>query len=244
MALQIPKRPSLGHVASLGALYDARTDSFVPLSILKSTPLPNATRSTDKHSTDIKFSKRDTYKEKFDSLSVGAELSASVLAGLVNVEGSGRYLTEKRDSNLIMQASMHYSVTTVDEELKITSSEFKDCLAFQVLESNVATHVVTGISWGAQCVITAKREVSVGEDRKQIEGNMDAQFGMLKLIGTNGKGTLEKDDKKQGVDHSFEVTVYGDVLANDGLVPTDFETAQNFIGNVHNYVKAANEGKG
>jgi GTPase SAR1 family protein len=244
MALQISKRPALGQVASLGVLYDARTDSFVPLSILKSTPLPNVARRTDRHSTNIKFSKRDTYKEKFDSLGVNAELSASVLAGLVSVEGSGRFLTEKRDSNFVMQASMHYSVTTVDEELNIMSNEFKDCLASQVLDGSVATHVVTGINWGAQCVITAKREVTVEEDRKQIEGNLDTQFDMLKLIGTNGKETLETADEKQSVDHSFKVTVYGDVLANDGLVPTNFETAQKFIRNVHNYVKAANEGKG
>lgn len=246
MANSVIKRPALGQVASLGNLYDARSDSFISLSMLKSSP-PDATlKIIDKHSTDIKLIRKDTYEEKFDNLGVNAELSASVLAGLASVEGSGRYLTDKRDSNLVMQASMQYAVTTVDEDLNITATELKDCLAFQALGADVATHVVTGISWGAQCVITAKTYVSSADDKKQIAGNLDAQFGVLKMIGlrTKGEAQLSKASDEQAVDHTFEVTVYGDVLANDGLVPTDFNSARSFVCNVHRYITAANGGKG
>lgn len=43
---------------------------------------------------------------------------------------------------------------------------------------------------------------------------------------------------------SFNVTVNGDVLANDGLLPTDFKKARQFIINMPQYIKSANGGKG
>lgn len=76
------KRPALGQIASLGTFYDARNDSFVHgLSLLRTAPPPAAVTTTDMHKTDIKFSKTDSYTEKFDRLGVRAELSASFLAG-------------------------------------------------------------------------------------------------------------------------------------------------------------------
>ena len=246
MLPNILKRPALGQIAPLGGLYDARSDTFIPLSLLKDVPPDSAVDTKQNHSTDIKFSKTDTYKEKFDRLDVEPELSASFLAGLVKVEGSGRYLSEKRETNRVIQSSMHYSITTVEEELNLTSGDIKKCLAFDTLDSDVATHVVTGISWGAHCVITAKSQGFLTQNESQIAGKLEAEFGILRLIGLGKKGAL--DGSKEGgvasAEHSFEVTVYGDVLANDGLVPTDFDGAQRFISNVHKYIADANQGKG
>lgn len=238
------KRAALGRMASLGSLYDGRTDSFLSLSLLRTTTPPSAVDSMENHSTDIKFSKEDTYKEKFDRMGVSAELSASFLAGLVSVEGSGRYLTDRRDSNLVMQASMHYNITTINEELNLTTKEVKDCLAFSTLETDAATHVVTGISWGAQCVVTAKREVALSEDREEITGALEAELGALRVIGLGGDTELKKAGGEKNAATSFEVTIYGDVLADDGMVPTDFNSAQRFLSNAHRYIAAANNGKG
>jgi predicted GTPase len=240
------KRAALGQMAPLGSLYDGRTDSFISLSLLRTTTPPSAVDTMENHSTDIKFSKTDTYKEKFDRMGVSAGLSASFLAGLVSVEGSGRYLTDRRDTNLLMQASMHYNITTMNEELNLTTKEVKDCLAFSTLETDAATHVVTGISWGARCVVTAKREVALSEDREEITGALEAELGALRMIGLGGGGDTElnKAGGEKNAATSFEVTIYGDVLADDGLVPTDFNSAQRFLSNVHRYIAAANNGKG
>lgn len=86
MMPSILKRPALGQIAALGSLYDARSDTFISLSLLKEAPPATSVETTQKHSTDIKFSRTDTYKEKFDRLEVEAALSASFLAGLVKVE--------------------------------------------------------------------------------------------------------------------------------------------------------------
>jgi len=44
------------------------------------------------------------------------------------------------------------------------------------MESNIATHVVVEISWGAQSVVTVKREIA----GIAVTGQFDAALGKLK----------------------------------------------------------------
>jgi hypothetical protein len=101
-------RPALGHVANLGTLYDARTDTFVPISLLPGQIPESAIKRTHNHTTSFEYSESDSFKEKFSKMGFNAELKASFLGGLVEVEGSGKYLNESRDTNRVKQVSMHY----------------------------------------------------------------------------------------------------------------------------------------
>src|SRR5436305_960723 len=98
---------------------------------------------------DVKVSFTDTYEGKFNKMNLGPELSASFLSGLVPVDGSGGYLNDLRDTNHIMQASLHYSVSTLHEKLDFTDPNLRQCLDMDVLQKGSATHVVAGIGWGA-----------------------------------------------------------------------------------------------
>jgi hypothetical protein len=244
--LEISKRAALGQVAALGSLYDARRDACIPVSLLREAPPATAVETTQIFSTDVRLSKTDTYKEKFDWLGVEGELGASFLAGLVKVDGSGLYLTDKRATNLVMQSSMHYSVTTVKENLNLAAKEIKNCFAFDPWDSDVATHVVTAISWGTRCVIAAKSQISVLQNRSQVAREMAAQFGLLASIGPEKKGAagISEEDSEDKAECSFEISVYSDVLANDGLVVNNFESARKFISNMDKYITTANDGKG
>jgi GTPase SAR1 family protein len=241
---KFPKRPALGNIASLGTFYDARTDTFVPISLLRTAPAAAAVTTTDIHKSDVRFSRTDTYTEKFKSMGVNADLSASVLAGLVNVEGSGRYLLDKRESNLSIQAALHYDITTVQESLNFFANEIKESLAFTQIDGDWATHVVAEIVWGAQNIVTLKRTVTQQEDRNEVEGQFTAAFDKLKIIKLGGTAELENESVDEEFTSSVEVTVYGDVLANDGLCPIDLHSAFRFLRNVPTYVAAANNGKG
>ena len=123
------KCPALGQACALGVLYDARTDSFVSLSLL-SQPAPPSAITTDIPSSVVKYCELDSYREKFNDLDVGPQLGASFLAGLVSVGGSGRYLTSMRESSQMVQRSLVYNINTSDllglewsgSELKSTPS--------------------------------------------------------------------------------------------------------------------------
>lgn len=242
------KRPALGQVASLGTLYDARSDTFMPLStppsnehsFLRGSPSARVITTTNIPTSDVKLSRNDTYKDKFDHMGIGPELGASFLAGLIGVEESGCYLNHERDGNLGMQASLHYNITTVHEKLEFGTGEVK-VLAFKKLEGS-ATHVVAEITWGARCIVTAKHQLSGGsDDRTEIEGRFEAELEALSIPGGADSG---KGNEEDSLRNPFEVTVYSDVVADDGLLPTDFDSAHKFISSLPRYIAGVNNGKG
>ncbi|KXX76913.1 Neoverrucotoxin subunit beta [Madurella mycetomatis] len=235
------KRPALGKFASLGDLYDARTDSF-GVSLFNADLPENAVKRADNPSTSMSISKTDTYKEKFKTFDMDSGLSASFLAGLVEVSGSGNFLKETSNSSLSTQMSLIYNTVSVEETLALAA--VMDIIAHDRLEDGLATHVVVGITWGAQCVVTTKSEVRHEEKVKEVSAKMEAELLKLKLAGAGAHAGLAVDRGKQDSETKFEVTVHGDIVADDGLVPCDLQSAQQFLSNVGRYMKKANNGKG
>jgi len=238
------KRPALGQIAplGLGSLYDARSDSFTSVSLLAKNPAKTPIVVTETHSSDLKISRSDTYKEKFKHLGMDSGLGASFLAGMVDVGGSGKYLKEKAKSSIYMQASLLYNITTVHEALNL--HDVKDSLAFEELEGSLGTHFVTGITWGAQCIVTAKCEASHEESWNEMAGQLKAELSKFKSVGAGGNASFQVEKEKHTFQSSFQVTVHGDVLPDSGLVPTDFEGVYQFLSNVPKYITKANNGKG
>ncbi|KAF3920073.1 hypothetical protein AA313_de0200452 [Arthrobotrys entomopaga] len=245
MMASVLKRPALGQTAFIGSLYDTRTDCFTGLSLFRSTLPENAIDKIQKHSTDIKFVKSGNYRDKFNCMDLNAELGASFLAGMVSVAGSGRYLDESSDSNLVAQCSMQYNVTTTDDSLNLTASGVKECLAYKCIDSDIATHFVVGISWGARCVVTAKQHLKTSEEVGEAIGALEGHLKYLGYPASGGiDGEMTSNNAQTKKDAKINIKVYGDILVDDNLVPTDLESAQRFIGNIHRYISTANDGKG
>jgi hypothetical protein len=143
-------RPALGEAASLGALYDARTDSFVQLSVIKNRPSPKAITTTDNYDSDIKYINHDSFKDKFSSLDIGAQLGASFLAGLVS----------RRLRKISLGTMRHQSRGPT-----ILDLQHQDCkreagvsdISWEAVDTGAATHVVSEIIWGSRNIMTASR---------------------------------------------------------------------------------------
>jgi len=237
------KRPSLGQIAELGDLYDARTDSFLSLSTLKASPPPSTLNRIDNLSRELEFTNNDTYAEKFNKMKLNAELGASFLSGLVSVNGSGRYLSETRTSSRIMQVSCLYNITTVREKLNFTAFTdpvLKSHLNLNVIQSGIGTHVVSEIEWGANSVVNARYKVADRTNQSEVQGILDAGLAGLKSI-VNTEGEFERAQKNSQT--SFEIRVNGDLVAGEDM-PTDFESAIQFIKKMPSRISASNGGKG
>jgi hypothetical protein len=121
----------------------------------------------------------------------------------------------------------------------------KSYLALQTLQLGGGTHVVVGITWGARSVVTVKHRFSESADRNEVEGQFQVEFSKFKsIMEIAGKASLQMETGQADRQMSFEVSVHGDVLANDGLLPTDFPKACTFISNIPKYIQSANGGKG
>ena len=234
-------RPALGQVAKLGTLYDARRDAFLPLSLLKAPPPPSSVIVTDNYASDVKVTFTDTYEEKLKQMNVDPELSASLLSGLVEVDGPGGYLSDVRDSNATVQASLLYKASTVHEKLNLMDPGLRNCLDLDVLQGGSATHVVAEIGWGALTVVVAKNILTGQNSQSEIEGVFKARFAVLESIAKDGIARYGSGDKG---DLYTSINVYSDVGSKDKWIPSSFQDVYQFVSSVPENIFETNGGKG
>lgn len=243
--MNLPQRPALGQVVAIGTFYDARNDSFQPLSLLnRELPLDGILRTSVQNKV-VQVSYVDSYEEKFGKMAVGTELGGSILAGLVNPGGAGRYLGETRETNETLQAALHHQITTVQETLNFMSNGIRDCLAFKVLRSSEVTHVVTGIEWGSQSIVTARHRLLNNIEVSGFESRFRAEVETFKEAIENPRPVNHGIPNGQiGTGISLGITAYSDILANEGIIMHNFQEAYEFLELMPSYIKNNNGGKG
>lgn len=250
MAMSPIKRPSLGQIAHLGDFYDARNDSFLSLSFLNCPPPPIAIGRTDNPKTEMNFIEKDTYEEKFRHLGVDAELGASILSGLISVGGVGHFLMDGRSSARTRHISCLYKLMTAHEKLHIgafmMNPELKAMLNFDALRSSPGTHIVTEIEWGASSALTVQYDVEETDSKTEVQTK--AGLGLDELnkimgVGAKAEANLQVGRETRTRQANFAIKVYGDFAADRDL-PTDFESAQEYVRRMSSCVAAYNEGKG
>lgn len=241
----LTQRPALGQIASIGSFYNARNDNFLPLSLLNKNLPSDGILRTSFEETVVNVSYVDSYEEKFERMGVGAELGGSILAGLVELGGCGCYLGETRESNQILQAALHYKITSVQERLDFVSSQIKNCLALTVLENSEVTHVVIGIEWGAQSVVTVRHWLLDSIERSKVDGRFRTEVEKFKLAVESLRSvSLEHSDGQREEEFSLEITAYSDIMAA-GFTMDNFKEAYEFIAMTgSNNIKYENGGKG
>uniref|UniRef100_A0A3Q1EVI9 Stonustoxin-like helical domain-containing protein n=1 Tax=Acanthochromis polyacanthus TaxID=80966 RepID=A0A3Q1EVI9_9TELE len=64
-----------------------------------------------------------------------------------------------------------------------------------ITDEDLATHVVTGILYGAQAFFVFDREVSENENHQDIQGDMKAMIKKIPCLSIDGDGSLKMKDK-------------------------------------------------
>ncbi|RTE78016.1 hypothetical protein BHE90_007488 [Fusarium euwallaceae] len=251
-------RPALGLPVKLGALYDACSEKVLSQSILKTATIPpdliveqDLPRVTYRHSTT------DCLEERFENLEISAEIAIGILCGMISPRGSGEYLSQRKSSDRLQQASAVCTLRTKHEKLHV-GEELKPYLNMDAFESSEATHVVCQIEWGAQVVVTAKAEARDGSNSSNLQaslaaGDPGAPAGsgcgtiagqLVRSIGqlhVSGKGGSQSHLKSLST--SFEFEVHTDGVGNESI-PPDFEGVSEFVRTIPSHVRSVNNGKG
>ena len=150
--------------------------------------------------------------KSFFRLDVDASLKLSILSGLVHVEGAEKFLNDHKSSKKQARVSLKYSLTTKFEQLKMDqlgNFEYTD-----VFGKDIATHVVTGIVYGADAFFVFDREVGENEDMKKIHGDLKVKVGGLPELENLaiGKGSVDTNAGDIKDDEQLHCTFYGDVI--------------------------------
>jgi len=133
----LSQRPALGQLASVGTFFNKRTDSFLPLSLLKQElPLDVIAKSPaaldEKLKVDLSYN--DTYEQKFDMLGIEPDMRGSILAGIISPGAAGRYLDEVRENSNDLHAAIYHKIVSCVENLYFMSSSLQDCLTSTTIQ--------------------------------------------------------------------------------------------------------------
>ncbi|XP_059914086.1 uncharacterized protein LOC132462545 isoform X2 [Gadus macrocephalus] len=202
---------ALGRPFSLGMLYDCRNDSLIPaLTLWDREALEKVADERHQPNNDFEIVASDSIEDKSSALNVEASLKASFLCGLIEIEGSAKFLSDSKISRNQARVTLKYKTTTKFQQLSMNHIGSGNMKHQDVFEKGLATHVVTGILYGAQAFFVFDREVSEKEDRQEIEGNLKVLMKKIPTLKIEGQGFLEMGEKDIANVEKFSCKFHGD----------------------------------
>jgi len=242
-------RQALGRPAWLGDLYDATTERFCMLPIFRDK-LPEdspAVSKTDTKFSNISFTRVSSLQDKLHQLNIRGELQLSILAGMVDLGGSAKYLIQKKQSFKSVECTMVYNIKTVTERLALNHEQIKDYICKEpMLSSCSATHVVTQIEYGANCALTVTDQNSENQNKREVEGKLALQLEKLStLVGLTGEAAAQCRDEMSDEWTKFSIEFFGDVIPEgSSAFPQTLDGAVELMRTIPELVKNSNHGKG
>ncbi|KAL3461735.1 hypothetical protein BJX64DRAFT_300096 [Aspergillus heterothallicus] len=185
------KRLSLGQAATIGTLYDARTETFLNESLLLGEIPADVITSSTVNRVDTSIIQDGNIKERFDKLDVSPELGASLLAGIVTPRGSARFLSQQGDSVPTVHRAAILTVTTKIQQLSFMGGNMRELLNFDVLASSTATHVLTGITWGARAIVSVQKRLDPGVDTEKCSRVVGEAMELLLKPSANNHSWID-----------------------------------------------------
>ncbi|XP_073346641.1 neoverrucotoxin subunit beta-like [Pagrus major] len=215
---------ALGRPFSLGMLYDCRSDLLIPgMTLWGHDDLVKYIRERRQHYSAFEIIASESIEDKTSALDVSASLKASFLAGNVEVGGAAKYLHHNKTSKNEATVTLKYEATTQFHQLSMDHLGKKNLKYLDDFKQGKATHVVTGILYGAKAFFVFESDVSNDENRQEVEGNLKVMIKKIPSITIDGEGSLKmKTEEKKSVE-KFSCKFHGDFLLDK--TPSSFQDA-------------------
>jgi len=241
-------RPALGRIANLGDLYDVTTDRFCATSIFNEMLPSNspAINVRDNSHSKISLTTFSSFEEKLKELDVTGALKLSVLAGMIELGGSAKYLNKKKSSFKSVESALLYNIKTKVERINLYNDDVKRIISKDAMLQSGATHVVVQIYWGANCTVIVTDENSEEKEEKEVKGSLKLELSKLKQMIAIG-GELSGKSAKENFDdeNRFSLEIFGDVLLDSSdEFPDTLEGAVAMMNRIPLLIQKSNNGKG
>ncbi|XP_042165093.1 stonustoxin subunit beta-like [Oncorhynchus tshawytscha] len=188
---------ALGRPFQLGMLYDCRRDVLIPgITLWDSEMLQKHINVRSQPNTDFKIIASDS----------------------ISVKGSAEFLHDKKTSKLHSRVSLQYRTTTCFEQLTMDHLGAGNVKYSNVLQEGSATHVVTGLLYGAQAFFVFDQEVSSG-----APGHPWKPAGYNKKDPSHVNRRAGMSEEEQRETNKFNCTFHGDLALEYN--PVTFEDA-------------------
>ncbi|KAM9385535.1 stonustoxin subunit alpha-like [Pholidichthys leucotaenia] len=215
---------ALGRPFTLGMLYNALEHKLIPgVTLWDKTFLTDHTMETPHHSSDFHVSTSDSIDDKSFMLDIDASLKVSFMSGLIEVKGSAKYLNDNKKFHHQSRVTLQYKATTMFKQLTVTDLAGMDKEQVGIIKEGFATHVVTGILYGANAFFVFDSEKLDSSNTQEIHGNIEAVIKKIPNFDIEGKVDLQLTDKEKSVTDTLSCKFYGDFLLESN--PATYEKA-------------------
>ncbi|XP_042253567.1 stonustoxin subunit beta-like [Thunnus maccoyii] len=204
---------ALGRPFTLGMLYDARQDKLIPgYTLWDKTTLKENTTESFNPSSNFKITASDSTESKSSLLDVDASLKASFLSGLIEVGGSAKYLNDQKKLKNQSRVTFQYKATTNFKQLSMTPLGTMDTQQTDVIEKGLATHVVTGILYGANAFFVFDSEKLDASSVQDIQGSMEAVIKKIPSFNIDGHVDIKLTEEEKDLTKKFSCKFHGDFI--------------------------------
>ncbi|XP_034005540.1 stonustoxin subunit alpha-like [Trematomus bernacchii] len=223
MASDLMNVAALGRPFTLGMLYDARKDELVPgLTLWNAETLKVKTSKTPQQSSTFEMSTSDSTESKSQMLDIEASLKVSFLSGLIEVGGSAKYLNDQKKFKNQSRVTFEYKATTKFKQLSIDHVTL-DTKQMKVVEKGLATHVVTGILYGANAFFVFDSEKLEASEVQEIQGSMHAVIKKIPSLNIEGSVDIKLTAEEKALTNKVSCKFYGDFILKSN--PATFQDA-------------------
>ncbi|XP_053197827.1 stonustoxin subunit beta-like [Scomber japonicus] len=217
---------ALGRPFTLGMLYDARQDELMPgYTLWDNTTLQENITETSQRSSEFQITASDSIDSKSSLLDVEASLKASFMSGLIEVGGSAKYLNDQKKSNNQSRVTFQYKATTNFKQLSMSQVKNLKTQQTDAIKNGLATHVVTGILYGANAFFVFDSEKIDASSVQEIQVSMEAVIKKVPSFHAHIKLT----DEEKALTNKFSCKFYGDLILESNPA--------TFAGAVKTYVE-------
>ncbi|CAF4525218.1 unnamed protein product [Rotaria socialis] len=223
----------------IGSLYDIRTDKLEGTSLFKKKLPEEFIDVSDNAHTSYELLFNNSQKETFDKMNIEASLKLSLMTGILDITGSAKYLKETKTDSLTIRVTYVCKVKTKQEQLHTSMAGLSDYFSADALENPNATHVVTGIMWGANVAATFEQVAENFEEVQKVEGSLSV---VLKPLPISGEAKLDLQNKDKSKFEKLQISLSGDIFIDE--CPQNIEDVMRVFKTVPSRIKTLNEGKG
>ncbi|XP_030256775.1 neoverrucotoxin subunit beta-like isoform X2 [Sparus aurata] len=215
---------ALGRPVTLGMLYDGRKDVLIPGSTLwDEKTLQNNTIRSSQESNDFEITASDSIESKSSLHDIEGSLKVSFMSGLVEVGGSAKYLNDTKKFKNQSRVTCRYKATTHFNQLSMTQLGAMNIQQIDVIKKGTATHVVTGILYGANAFFVFDSKKLEASSVKKIQNHMEAVIKKIPRFNVEGNIGAQMTAEEKALTNKFSCKFYGDFILERN--PTSFKDA-------------------
>ncbi|KAK3887039.1 hypothetical protein Pcinc_008804 [Petrolisthes cinctipes] len=204
---------ALGRPFHLGSLYDMRSEQIISgVTLWNKEDLDKVTHKQRLSYSDFHVITSNTFSDCASALDISGSLKLSYMGGLVDISGAAKFLNNRQLTGRSQRVVLQYKCTTMAEELTMERLG-PGCITHpQVFDQGFATHVVTGIEYGANAFFVFDRIFKYSESEKAIAVNLEAT---IKMIGIDAN--YNSSDHDEQMDDNMQCRFYGDFALPENI---------------------------